>query len=660
MSEKYYVDYQHGRWIRELPKQKLPNVDYILGRWNVPLTGGKLIEMEDGLAASELSGALKRKRFESSPIPTHNRYRRLLDQRRKVYLESISDKSVIRVKTAAEKAGEVIRGLHKIHSHYNDANYEGETGLSEVLERLIKEVFYIDRYTTIDPTDLSKRVNEYALANDEWKDVPTVTPKDTRVWLIHNKLAQTRKPEKTALLFPIRFSHGPSGFPDTGHYIIDLMFLEGEKNYNNQYKYVFTIVDSCSRKLYARAMTVKTATKTLTALKECVEEIKTDSEKDTFREMRYITVDDGTEFKAAVRTYILNTLNCHLIVQEAHVHELTRKIDSVHKGLRAILSSSFDLHGDLTWKNKLQEFVYNYNTRTHSALQKVSKIHNTPDSITNDVAFQIIRHENDRRKIVETAVDEWMVENHMQENKKGEISRIGGGIVKCRVKLSRTDYWSKFTKASMQPTWSTQVFQVVKRKHHPVNYKGVEIKGKEGQELPSSRNMFFVRYISGIDSELTAETKSDGALVLTLDDKMEINNDVIEREGEASEASLNHEGEELSEKIKPSEHKSRVGKTFHVPLWWPFYALDILEWVPPDDLKEKVVEEINEPLPEEKQDLQKDFLPPRRSGRIVTFKGTKTSNHEKDELENLSKVSKLRKKKLNEENTKKRGITLFI
>ena len=646
-SKLLYADYNTGRWYKEPPptaRRSSVYADYILGKWissSTPsttgiLTGGSkpepiILDRQPSIPSNvsgkeEPTGVLTVLNLAGvQTVPKikykYSRYKlkRTNKAPNKVRIDSIARSHPDALSAAAELPTNTVLATASIKSHTYDPI---SIDLPESKRQALETVFKDPALSTLNAKDLAQRVETTTQLN--------TTQKEAEAFLREQDVAQSRKDEKSARVYPKRLSQAPSGFPAYGHYVMDLLSIGGIKALpnNSGHLYILTVVDSTSRKLYARSMKNKDSTsptsEVVVSLQDILEDIKADSllPHQEFRRIRYLTSDNGSEFASHVRDLILNYNNkdIRLILSEAHTHEQLRIVDSLHKHFRELLSQHLQSEDTDNWKDILHSLVLNYNTRTHSSLTRILSTTKTPNEVTTQDAKDIVQYTNQRRKIVSAYVDRWMLKHYMQQDEKGYITKEGieGEHIYAHVQYSRTAFWDKFTKSSMHGTFSELRFKVERRKIFQSDYLGNEITSDSGERLPTSGNMFKLVYSESELKKDQDEEKEEGDMDVKsdaldravliekpttvenpiADDQDEEKQTVQEAEQQpARRSGRQRTVQSVPNKFKGTGKKSRKRKrvedplpskevlsvvgyqgkhTFTIPLWWPFYTLDIV------------------------------------------------------------------------------------
>ena len=192
------------------------------------------------------------------------------------------------------------------------------------IEKLLGKIYYDPKEGFMGVNNLFKK----AKAKDK-----TVKLVDVKKWLKKQAVSQvhTRKSIKTEYL-PI-FSFNP------GHYQMDLTDMNVFKSQNKNFRYILTIININTRKLYAYKTKSKSPVSIAKLLKKFVKDVKDFHKNDKQRPSPYIrniTTDAGSEFKGLAREF-LKSQNIELqVVYPGDKFWTTSKIERVHRTLKEL------------------------------------------------------------------------------------------------------------------------------------------------------------------------------------------------------------------------------------------------------------------------------------------------------------------------------------
>lgn len=168
------------------------------------------------------------------------------------------------------------------------------------------------------------------------------------------------------------------------HWQADLAFLDKFSRQNNGYKYILGVIESLSKKVYARGLKKKNAL----AVKEAFEDIV----KEAGYTPLLLHLDKGTEFKGAFKEY-LEKMN----IKSYHSYsKIAPSIERWWRTLKQRLYTYFTYTGKKRWIDVLQQLVYSYN-QTVSSVTKYA-----PNSVRKEHEQEILH--NIYRKYLETPV----------------------------------------------------------------------------------------------------------------------------------------------------------------------------------------------------------------------------------------------------------------
>lgn len=225
------------------------------------------------------------------------------------------------------------------------------------IEKLLGKIYYNPKEGFMGVNNLFKK----AKAKDK-----TVKLVDVKKWLKKQAVSQvhTRRSEKIEYL-PI-FSFNP------GHYQMDLTDMNVFKSQNKNFRYILTIININTRKLYAYKTKSKSPVTITKLLKKFVYDVENFHKNDKQRPSPYIrniTTDAGSEFKGSARDY-LNSQNIELqVVYPGDKLWTTSKIERVHRTLKELFQKWFTYTGKTVWYDMLDTFIENYNNRYHRVIK---------------------------------------------------------------------------------------------------------------------------------------------------------------------------------------------------------------------------------------------------------------------------------------------------
>jgi len=510
------------------------------------------------------------------------------DEQQKPYIRDVDNLSGERLEELATRLKTNPDQFHTMQSVYlSKPGKKGDTDPRALIDEdkiiVFNEIMKDPATNTINPSDLADRANEAA----EAKQLNlSFTKKEAEQYIRQHEQATTDKPENTVRLWEEEASYGPAGWPEAGAYALDLLIFKSAAASNKvnrvPQRYILTVMDLLSRKMYARPLSEKTVTQTNRALREILAEIQIDSEKEehSFRKIKVLFSDNGSEF-ARLDTVLGNV---KWVVSEPYVHEPLARLNRAHYTLRKQIGRMFTQKKTKRWVDMLPEIIENYNSHENASLTKAyssradKKVNDNSNNVTNRLAKEILDFDNRRRAVVKLLVDQWMKIHQIQEDPDGSgriLPRpdrkyldpstgnevvIKGRLPLVHVRMERSKWWTKFTKASMHATWSKEAFALVKRRKYPVDRNGEEIKAADGTRLPSTQNVFYVQKIDSKNFDSGLDIKmGDG--VMTVQD--------------------NNEREDDEEQYTDNK-VTRDTKEYTLPSWWPFYQLNPIPWDRPE------------------------------------------------------------------------------
>ena len=146
-------------------------------------------------------------------------------------------------------------------------------------------------------------------------------------------------------------------------YQLDIADMHRHTRYNKGKRYILTLVDCFSRKLYARGLKQKSADQTAEALKNIFHQIKLEG---NLLAHSYVGLDLGAEFW---------NKNVYAVFKELNVHPYALRkplkaamVENAIRYLKDRIYKYVDSSGDRNWSDKLQSFVNAKNNRPLKSL----------------------------------------------------------------------------------------------------------------------------------------------------------------------------------------------------------------------------------------------------------------------------------------------------
>lgn len=222
------------------------------------------------------------------------------------------------------------------------------------------------------------------------------------------------------------------------HWQADLAFLDKYSRQNKGYKYILGVIDSLSKKVFARPLKKKTSA----VVKEAFEDIV----KEAGYTPKRIHFDRGTEFRGVFKEF----LEQNNIKSYHSYSKIAPSIERWWRTLKQRIYTYFTYTGKKQWYNVLQDFVHSYNQTPHS----VTKF--APNDVTKDDEAQILYN---------------IYNKYLREPRKSPVYKLSDVVQIARTKLL-------FEKAGTATVGEEQfvVSEIVNTK--PITYKLKDLSGE--------------------------------------------------------------------------------------------------------------------------------------------------------------------------------------
>ena len=317
-------------------------------------------------------------------------------------------------------------------------------------ERL-KKVFYTTRTTTKDAKVLAKRAD--------------TSTKTAREFLKKQKAVQvTRRYIKPKNIT----DYAPTG-AERGEYEGDVIYFKDYAGLNKGKSAIFTILETNSRYVYARALTKANALK----LKEAMMEILVQNTEDVLKGVEDISkgviapilklrLDGGGEFKAGFKK-LCKAEGVVIEITTPGTHEQLARVDRFHRSLREMIGAKFKKDDTHEWFDELDDIIYNYNHRQNRGLSAVGNV--SPSQI-GPAEEEILRQADlERAAILRKKIDKLNI-------KPGDQVRL------LRARLEGRDAYKK----SEEHTFTSKVY-TIKRRYGPNSFL-VDVPGSKVDVWP--------------------------------------------------------------------------------------------------------------------------------------------------------------------------------
>ncbi len=237
--------------------------------------------------------------------------------------------------------------------------------MDQAKEELLKKIYY-------DPsTGLSSAMALYNRVRAQ-----KITFKEVKDWLKKQETTQIFQPtEKTKIIYP------PIVGRQDGEYQSDLMFLTQYKTKNSGYHIILNFIELTSRKAYSYKLKKKTGDEIVDAFKKFI---------NAAGDVKMITVDNGSEFISKKWKETAKANNIEMVYSDVGDKTKMGKVERFNKTLRTKIMKYCKAFKTLTWQDKLDDFVANYNSSIHSSTGY------QPNQVTATIADAIRQKDNNR------------------------------------------------------------------------------------------------------------------------------------------------------------------------------------------------------------------------------------------------------------------------
>lgn len=217
-----------------------------------------------------------------------------------------------------------------------------------LLKNTLSQIYY-------DPTHPASFSTPWVLYDAVKKILPDVTIDLVKLWLRKQASYTLHKETKTNFLRRKVLVRGPRH-----QYQADLLDMSSLKGYNNQSRYILTIIDCFSRLATAIPQRGKKANYTLEALKKGFEDLGGFPKK--------FQTDNGTEFyNSTVGSFLQDNDVIHFSTFQSDTK--AQIVERFNRTLRNIISKYFVSNKTKRYLDILPSLLQGYNSRKHSAFK---------------------------------------------------------------------------------------------------------------------------------------------------------------------------------------------------------------------------------------------------------------------------------------------------
>lgn len=233
----------------------------------------------------------------------------------------------------------------------------------------------------------------------------------------------------------------------------DLIEMPADRNM----KYCLTVIDTFSKKAFARPLKTKTGLEVTQAMESVFNSIS--------RPVKNLFVDLGKEFYNRFMTRLLERYGVHRY--SSFSSKKAAMVERFNRTLKGKIYRRFSLNGNYKWVDILQDLVYEYNTSRHRTINM------KPNDVDSDYEQHLLDTVYNHKRIIP-----------FKNNIKFKVGD--------HVRLSK--YKHVFSKGYL-PSWTTEVFTVRKVQYtDPITYLLVDWEGNDIDGSVYAEEMQLVKY----------------------------------------------------------------------------------------------------------------------------------------------------------------------
>lgn len=228
-----------------------------------------------------------------------------------------------------------------------------------------------------------------------------------------------------------------SPFNQIGTVQADLMDVQKLRGHNNMTKYLLNVVDVYSRYAWSFPLTNKKPETVKPHLEKVVNDILKASKEKIIKFT--FTFDKGSEFRGAVTEY-LNDKGIKIYLNDPHSlhsHNKMGLIERFNRTIRDMMKKYLSYNNTLRYIDVLDQFLYNYNNRIHSATKR------KPVDVFHDKLQPVIIIDSKKMKELQTKEEAPIIRKY----------KIGDHVRSLKVRKT-------FDKKSFVPSYSLTVHTV--------------------------------------------------------------------------------------------------------------------------------------------------------------------------------------------------------
>lgn len=256
----------------------------------------------------------------------------------------------------------------------------------------------------------------------------------------------------------------PAGNQSSNHYQADILFLPKEMRDlkgNKKFVGVLTLLNTTTRKAYARAVKTTNGDESVKGMKEMLDEARVDG-----LGVDILRTDGGSEFKSKFKN-MLEEMGINHEIGEAHTHNWVGRTNRFHRTLKGMLKVLFALNGNKIWYPHLQSLIDDYNDTPSQAFRDIESLKNPAKSMKGKPFYRPVAP-----NVVENSGEKFLLKVHEHEaSKAAAVKKVDGEKLKVgdHVRLLRpltkeqTKANKGFHKKSLDNSWTTRVYKIIER-----------------------------------------------------------------------------------------------------------------------------------------------------------------------------------------------------
>ena len=327
-----------------------------------------------------------------------------------------------------------------------------------------------------------------------------------------------------------RKEYGQIFAPGPGRLVMDLIDMSNQSRQNHGYKWLQSIIDMHSRRVWVFPLKTKKPEDVLPGLRTAFNDV--DDNPRTIKEDVSLTTDAGSEYKGVVARYLNDKKIQHFVGNPSDgTDRRTAHIESFNRTILNYIKRLWTATGKLNWVDSLQKLADNYNSTRH-------------------------------RIIKAKPIDIWNGTKKSAERKKQityDDLQIGDYV---RVRLPVDN----FKKKGREQVWSTVVYKIIDREG--MRYMIINSNDENALERTPLKTLYYPR-----DLLKVTKTKNDNIGQLAEYSKITTENKIAKRvktrqHKDFNKGAVGHEVKEITdegevvykERLRPGREKREIKK----------------------------------------------------------------------------------------------------